>query len=142
MPKANNIQHGGDHYKKKTIEPWDFIAANNIGFFEGNAIKYLTRWKDKGGIEDLKKANHYINKLIEIETGESPDTIRNDVSHPETPKAYNVMHNGEAIGQHVPGSWSADCEKAPMIQPLVGYCNHCACQSCDDARRRVDAGSW
>jgi hypothetical protein len=65
---ANAIQHGGTHYKVKAIEPWDYIAANGIGFLDGNAIKYLTRWRDKGGVEDLKKARHYIDKLIEVET--------------------------------------------------------------------------
>jgi hypothetical protein len=65
MP-ANDTQHGGTHYQKP-IQPWDYIAANGIGFFEGNAIKYLSRWRDKGGIEDLRKAQHYIEKLIEIE---------------------------------------------------------------------------
>lgn len=67
-PTANAIQHGGSHYTNKTIQPWDFIAANNIGFLEGNAIKYLSRWRDKGGIEDIKKAIHYCEKLIEVET--------------------------------------------------------------------------
>lgn len=65
---ANDIQHGGTHYKGKSIEPWDYIAANNIGFLDGNAIKYLTRWREKGGIEDLKKALHYVQKLIEVES--------------------------------------------------------------------------
>ena len=65
---ANAIQHGGTHYKEVSIEPWDYVAANGLGFFEGNAIKYLTRWRDKGGIEDLKKAGHYVQKLIEVET--------------------------------------------------------------------------
>jgi hypothetical protein len=65
---ANAIQHGGMHYKKLGIEPWDYVAANDLGFLEGNAIKYLTRWRDKGGVEDLKKAQHYIQKLIEVET--------------------------------------------------------------------------
>lgn len=64
---ANDTQHGGDHYKSKPIQPWDFIAANKIGFFEGNAIKYLCRWHSKGGVEDLRKAVHYIQKLIEIQ---------------------------------------------------------------------------
>ena len=68
MTQANERQHGGDHYKKKTIEPWDFIISNEISFLDGTAIKYLTRWKDKGGIEDLLKARHYIDKLIEVET--------------------------------------------------------------------------
>lgn len=62
---ANQKQVGGEHYKK-TIQPWDYIAANNIGFFEGNIIKYVSRYKEKGGIEDLKKAQHYLEKLIEI----------------------------------------------------------------------------
>lgn len=66
MP-ANDRQEGGSHYNKP-IQPWDYIAANDIGFFEGNAIKYLSRWRDKGGVEDLRKATHYIEKLIEIET--------------------------------------------------------------------------
>jgi hypothetical protein len=64
---ANSYQINGTHYRNKEIQPWDFIAANGIGFFEGSAIKYLTRWKEKGGIDDLKKARHYIDKLIEIE---------------------------------------------------------------------------
>jgi len=64
---ANAVQHGGTHYKGLLIEPWDFIVANQIGFLEGNAIKYLARWRGKGGVEDLRKAAHYVQKLIEIE---------------------------------------------------------------------------
>ena len=66
---ANDRQVNGDHYKSKAIQPWDFIAANNLGYFEGNAVKYVSRWRDKGGVEDLRKAIHYIEKLISIETG-------------------------------------------------------------------------
>lgn len=73
VSKANDKQQGGNHYKRKAIQPWDYIAANEIGFFEGSAIKYLTRWRDKGGIEDLRKANHFIEKLIELEV----EKIRN-----------------------------------------------------------------
>lgn len=65
---ALNIQHGGDHYKSKGIQPWEYIVANNIGFFEGNVIKYITRYKDKNGLEDLKKARHYLDFLIEQNT--------------------------------------------------------------------------
>lgn len=68
MSEANEIQHGGTHYKAKAIQPWDYIEANAIPFLEGNAIKYLTRWRDKGGMEDLRKAQHYVQKLIEVET--------------------------------------------------------------------------
>jgi len=67
MTTANQTQVGGDHYKAKPIQPWDFIAANQLGYFEGNIVKYLSRWRDKGGINDLKKARHYLDKLIELE---------------------------------------------------------------------------
>ena len=63
---ANDQQVGGTH-NLRAIQPWDFIAANGIGFFEGNVIKYVTRWRDKAGVDDLKKARHYLDKLIELE---------------------------------------------------------------------------
>jgi hypothetical protein len=64
--RANAQQVGGAHYAVKAIQPWDFIIANNLGYLEGNIVKYITRWKDKGGVEDLKKARHYLDKLIEV----------------------------------------------------------------------------
>lgn len=64
---VNDIQHGGTHYKTKAIQPWDYIVSNNLGYLEGNIVKYVSRWRDKGGIEDLQKARHYLDKLIEVE---------------------------------------------------------------------------
>jgi hypothetical protein len=64
--KANEQQVGGAHYATKAIQPWDYIIANNLGYLEGNVVKYVSRWKDKGGVEDLKKARHYLDKLIEV----------------------------------------------------------------------------
>lgn len=66
---ANSKQIAGSHYSDKSIQPWDFIYANNLGYFEGNCVKYVSRWRDKGGIDDLKKAIHYLEKLIELEQG-------------------------------------------------------------------------
>jgi hypothetical protein len=62
---ANQI--GGEHYKSKGIQPVEFIHSNNLTFIEGNVIKYVWRWRDKGGIADLEKAKHYIEMLIELE---------------------------------------------------------------------------
>ena len=64
---TNQTQIGGNHYTSKTIQPWDYIAANQLGYFEGNIVKYVSRWRDKNGIEDLRKAKHYLEKLIEFE---------------------------------------------------------------------------
>lgn len=66
MSNANSTQVDGTHYKI-AIEPWDYITLNNLGYLEGNIIKYITRYKSKNGIKDLEKAKHYLEKLIEIQ---------------------------------------------------------------------------
>ena len=63
---AKEIQVGGEHYKLP-IQPIEYILKNGIGFCEGNVIKYMTRWKAKGGVDDLRKARHYIDLLIEAQ---------------------------------------------------------------------------
>ena len=58
-------QEGGNHYQKHKIQPYTFITANDLNFFQGNVIKYVVRYKDKNGIEDLKKIIHYCELEIE-----------------------------------------------------------------------------
>jgi hypothetical protein len=67
IESANDTQVGGSHYKDCKIQPTEFIHANNIPFIEGNIIKYVIRHRNKNGIEDLKKAKHYIDLLIQFE---------------------------------------------------------------------------
>lgn len=64
---ARKRQVGGKHYTNKKIQPWDVIEANQMGFFDGNALKYIMRYKEKNGVEDLRKAIHYLERLIEME---------------------------------------------------------------------------
>ena len=64
---ALNKQVSGDHYKKLKIQPAEYIHANGIGFFEGEAISYVSRWKEKGGLNDVRKAIHILEMLIELE---------------------------------------------------------------------------
>ena len=63
--KSFKKQVGGNHYKNYEIQPVEFIIKNNIGFVEGNIIKYVLRFKEKGGAVDLEKAKHYIELLID-----------------------------------------------------------------------------
>jgi len=68
---ANQTQVGGTHYTTKSIQPWEAMQAwmseeEFCGFLRGNCLKYLVRYKDKGGVEDLRKARHYLDKLIEM----------------------------------------------------------------------------
>ena len=67
---ANEEQVGGRHYIEKAIQPWDYIIANKMGYLEGNIIKYVSRYKEKNGVEDLIKAAHYLDKLIEVTRNE------------------------------------------------------------------------
>ena len=66
-PSPLDTQVAGSHYKDLKIQPVEFIHANGIGYFEGNVIKYVSRWRAKGGVADLEKARHYIDLLIELE---------------------------------------------------------------------------
>jgi len=67
---ANDVQIGGDHYRKVPGEQhWDRVwRLFGPGYFVGNITAYVERYQDKNGIEDLRKAKHYIEKLIELET--------------------------------------------------------------------------
>lgn len=62
-----SIQVGGGHYKSMAIQPIEYITKNNLPYCEANVIKYISRWRDKGGKKDLEKAKHYIDLLIQLE---------------------------------------------------------------------------
>jgi hypothetical protein len=65
-------QVGGSHYRDMVIQPIEYILANGLGFIEGSVIKYVSRHKSKGGVEDLRKARHFLDLLIEHETRDQP----------------------------------------------------------------------
>ena len=75
MPKtlrsANTKQVGGKHYQKP-IQHWDFVIANSVPYMEAQIMKYVFRWREKGGLQDLKKAQHFLEKLIEVNRGFTP----------------------------------------------------------------------
>lgn len=68
--KALDVQVGGAHYKSCTIQPVEFSYRNGLNFMEGSVVKYICRHRSKNGVEDLKKAKHYIDLLIELEYAE------------------------------------------------------------------------
>ena len=65
---ADNKQVGGDHYRSETpgTEHWNLVVAHEWDYFQGVIIKYLMRWKKKNGIQDLEKAQHFLEKYIEL----------------------------------------------------------------------------
>lgn len=67
VSKPLDVQVGGDHYKKYTIQPTEYCQVNKLNWCESNIVAYATRWQDKGGIQDLQKIKHYVDLLIQIE---------------------------------------------------------------------------
>lgn len=104
MASANDRQEGGSHYKAGSIQHWDLIAQNRVGYLEGNATKYLTRWRKKNGLEDLKKSLHYVDKLTElvaagILTNQSSFMDRNHLSYDDLERFYieNDVESAEQL---------------------------------------------
>jgi hypothetical protein len=104
-PKALDRQVGGDHYKKMKIQPAEYNHANNIGFLEGEAISYISRWKDKNGIPDIRKAIHILEILIELEEAKQknelepvPTFINTEI---KSGPSYNRKKNRESFGKFV-----------------------------------------
>ncbi len=81
---AIDRQVGGQHYKGAGIQPIEFILSNDLGYIEGNVVKYIYRWKNKRGLEDLEKARHYIDILIEsINSGRNGQVQREGTTEAE-----------------------------------------------------------
>ena len=76
MSKNLTVQVGGNHYSEMKIQPVEFIVANGLGFLEGNVIKYICRYKSKNGLQDLEKARHYLDMLIDESRGMLLDAPR------------------------------------------------------------------
>lgn len=68
---ALNEQAGGNHYKDLAIQPVEYIYKNQLPYLEGNVVKYVTRHKSKNGAEDIRKAIHYCQLVLELEYGET-----------------------------------------------------------------------
>jgi len=71
MMSALNEQEGGSHYKDFVIQPVEYIHANRLSYLEGNVVKYVTRHRKKGGVDDIRKAIHYLELIIELEYGKN-----------------------------------------------------------------------
>ena len=64
---ALSVQEGGNHYKDMVIQPVEYCHKNGLGMIESNVVKYVSRHKNKNGKEDIKKAIHFLNLLLELE---------------------------------------------------------------------------
>ena len=91
MSNPYDKQVGGDHYQNMKIQPAEFINKNQMKFAEGNAIKYICRHINKGGEQDLQKAKHYIDMIIERDYGD--DNEMSMTFTPDTPTGHGTLPN-------------------------------------------------
>lgn len=98
-----DTQVGGNHYKKCKIQPIEYILANGLGYAEGNIIKYITRYKDKNGIEDLLKIKHYADLLI------------NNIKE----KRKNVREDTTYDSQYIPTSSTNACSSESGLSDII-----------------------
>jgi hypothetical protein len=111
MSGANKMQIGGTHYKT-TYEHWDLVPDVGMGYFDGQATRYITRWRKKEGMKDLQKALHYVNKMIELR-----------ISHPAEywPIRFHNDANFHArISRYVEANQLTDLERQIVIALAVG----------------------
>lgn len=71
---ALNKQEGGNHYKNFAIQPVEFCQKNNLGYIESSVIKYVCRHWEKNGAQDIKKAIHFLELLLELEYNKNKTT--------------------------------------------------------------------
>ena len=112
MAKANDKQYGGTHYQCQTIQPWDYVTANNLGYLEGTAIKYITRWRHKNGIEDIRKAIHFLEKLVEVETANRSTQLEFDFDRGHVPTMDEATRHSSGV--RVAGQSSGQVGNAPV----------------------------
>lgn len=93
--KANDVQIGGTHYKTK-YEHWDFAFDTGMGYFDGCATAYVTRWRTKDGVKDLKKARHFIVKMQELGPRSWPARTQFDYGLVRRYIVANDLHEIEA----------------------------------------------
>ena len=100
--KADDKQISGTHYKEMSIQPWTYVHANNLGYFEGSAIKYITRWRNKGGIADIQKAIHFLEKLIELESPalDTVATLTGKPAYPELERATKRLSDAPKVAEY------------------------------------------
>ncbi|MDX8383981.1 MAG: DUF3310 domain-containing protein [Ghiorsea sp.] len=95
MSDPLKTQVGGSHYKDMVIQPIEYITRNNIPYIEGNIIKYISRHKAKGGLQDLKKAGHYLDMLISTAAPQEVDANETVINVTKSISAFASSSNPE-----------------------------------------------
>lgn len=98
---ANKRQVDGGHYRSQ-IQHWDYVIANDLDYFQGQITKYVTRWKNKNGLVDLQKAQHFLEKYIEVQTAIRDEPLTARTNQPTFPaKTREEAYEGDATRAYI-----------------------------------------
>lgn len=97
FPDPNDRQVGGSHYGGVPLQHWDIVAMHDLDYFQGQITKYVMRHKKKHGIEDLKKAQHFLEKYIDVLEKAEKDAGPKTTVFGLTPEAPMLLHEGDPI---------------------------------------------
>lgn len=115
MTNPTQRQVGGDHYTKLAIQPMQYSMANGLNALQHTIVKYVTRYKDKGGIEDLRKAAHCVELLIQHEMGDG-------VSGAASKQPYHniVLHGHELYSEEDEKRMDVVGQNGPTAEHYLG----------------------
>lgn len=97
---ALDVQVGGNHYKQFKIQPIEFITKNNIGFIEGNVIKYICRHQFKNGVQDVEKVKHYCDLLLDLSYKREVSEFEKAVNAPATQEELSASALADLVTNH------------------------------------------
>lgn len=121
---ALDTQVAGSHYKSMAIQPVEFIEKNNLGYCVGNIIKYVCRYKSKNGIEDLNKAKHYIDILIDLENDKNEESESVDIPT----NTQDIEQCPEEVGpKKAPPAEDSITDISSMVEDALGSCANPEC---------------
>jgi len=122
MEKANDNQVGGNHYQS-TFQHWDLVVVCGLGYFEGQVTKYVSRWKSKGGVQDLRKAAHFAHKMMEV-IGECPSVKISVAERKQKAEDFckvNKISGFEAMIIKIFCAWNSKYDIGIGYEVLVNY---------------------
>lgn len=147
-PSANATQIGGSHYKTKHgLEHWDMVSMFNLDYFQGQVSRYLFRWKNKNGLEDLRKARHFLDKYIELEVAKGASVGNTPVAG--VVNDFKRIFPGASVNTEAMELKPWDVKADPHVQDSTpfwqnegyygdGTCLY-SCRSCKATTRRTQA---
>lgn len=116
---ANDTQVGGNHYGLQDFQHWDMVVHFKLDYFQGQITKYVMRWREKGGIQDLKKAQHFLEKYIEVATQELASKLELGTPTKEDFKWAVEQINGKLVARYGPkagGSQKVSGQKVRAVR--------------------------